>query len=361
MQNVTIQPNIGALQAQQSAQQHPNAPVTNQSINPDTTSQEDILQLSGKQPPKKNKKGLMITLGALAALAVGAVIALKTGKVGKDSPQALMKEAKEMKKSALKLIDEIDDDVIDKLETKGTQLIEQADADIVRPLKYRGTDFLDDTAKIQEYISDTSNGFKSIKKDNEGNILFEFVKSIRNGDSVVEHTYSGKIQKEFDEFNVFDDVDDILAFAEARSYKGGCFSLDSVASAKDNIYCSDRVLLDDFFYGKGIIKENGKIAKIADVVNVKKSEDGKYVLNEMYGKNFDILNWASSSFEFEKGVGFDNGKIVEFADCTAIDKAGEPFKRLELGDNGKMIAHINDVKYILEDGKWKKVAEQMNG
>lgn len=91
MQNVTMQPNLEALQAQQGMPQGADiSAFANQNVNLEATPQADTLELSPQidtseastpaQPAKKSKKGLLLGLGAVA-IAVAAAIGIKKGKI----------------------------------------------------------------------------------------------------------------------------------------------------------------------------------------------------------------------------------------------------------------------------------------
>ncbi len=82
MQNVSLQPNVEALQAQQGAQQIADTSLfANQNANLEATPQADTLELSTQEQPKKSKKGLLIKLGVAVAAAAAVGIGIKTGKI----------------------------------------------------------------------------------------------------------------------------------------------------------------------------------------------------------------------------------------------------------------------------------------
>ena len=352
MQNVTMQPSLDALQAQQAAGQSADVSAfANQNISLEATPAADTLEISAQEQPKK-KGGLgKLLLGAAAAGAIGfGIYKLITGRGG--SPSKLIKDAQCMADDAKKLVDGIDDKVVKEVQDKGTTLIKQADDDIVKVLQGKGTEFFDDADKLKTYIDDAGNGFKSLAKDKDGNIVYEFAKTLGEGDKAVEHIYSGTISKGFTGFDVSDNVDDILAIAK-KGDKG--FVLESVASAKDDICCNftpDGVL--DVF-GKGITKENGKIAKIANMAGVEKVDD-KYQAVSI-SKNFDILDEDALGDKF---CVLDDGKPVMYADYTKLDKETDEALNTFVLANEKLgvtdsTATVKGVKFELKDDKWVKI------
>ncbi len=326
MQNVSMQPNLEALQqAQGVAQQSDVSAFANQNISLESTPVADTFQTT-QEAPKKSNKGLLLGLAA-AAVAVGAFCVLK----GK-TPQGLQKQATKLMQAGKADAAEITQDAAKKISDSGKALLNSAD-DI---LKHQ-SDSADDLVKLGITITKGEDGVLTFAqklaevKDDAGKITQAAVD--------ISGTKSG-IGVE-----AIDKIQDLCA----TSYKG---ELDNVIvdfskGDKSKFFKFTKGELSTI--GKGVFKDNSGIynAKIQTSL-FPNDANGYDALQHTVGISNDFPSGKKTAIFTEDKLGYFN----EF------NKDGTVKNSLDLVRNE---AKIGKQAWELKDDKWiKKAAEDVS-